>query len=73
LKVEFNLPDRNEFIVFCELTPEQLKLYENYLILARDYMKEEFHKPEAFGILNNMRKICNHPFLFFSYMESEKG
>jgi SNF2 family DNA or RNA helicase len=42
-------------------------------LLARDYIKQDFTKPEAFAILNNMRKICNHPFMFFSYMESEKG
>ena len=36
-------------------------------------MKQDYNRPEALGILNNMRKICNHPFMFFSYMESDKG
>ena len=36
-------------------------------------MRNDFSRPEALAVLNNMRKICNHPFIYFNYMESPKG
>lgn len=67
LKFDCNLPERNEFIVFCNLTQAQLNLYEKYLTLSESFLQKTDNKNEALCILNNLRKICNHPYLFFAY------
>lgn len=36
-------------------------------------MDKDFNRPEALGILNNLRKICNHPYMFFSYIDGPKN
>lgn len=72
LKIECKLPDRNEYIVFCNLTLPQLKMYEKYLTMARDIMGRDLNRPEALAVLNNLRKIANHPFMFFAFMDGPK-
>jgi DNA excision repair protein ERCC-6 len=72
LQVECNLPDRNEYIVFCNLTLTQHKMYEKYLTMAREVMGRDFNRPEALGVLTNLRKIANHPFMFFAFMDGPK-
>lgn len=72
LKNECNLPDRNEFIVFCNLTSAQLHIYEKYLRGSKEFLDNDFNKSEALAILNNLRKICNHPFMYFAYHEGPK-
>jgi DNA excision repair protein ERCC-6 len=73
VKIECDLPERNEYIVFCNLTQAQLTLYENYLRECREFLDSDYNRPEALGILNNLRKICNHPFMYFAYHDSDKG
>jgi hypothetical protein len=41
--------------------------------MAREYMGKDFNRPEALAVLNNLRKICNHPYMFFSFMDSPKN
>jgi SNF2 family DNA or RNA helicase len=62
-----SIPERNEFIVFCPLTEVQLDIYQRYLSLSRQYLNMDFNRPEALGIINNLRKICNHPYMFFAF------
>ena len=73
LRFECNLPERNEYIVFCNLTQAQLNIYEKYLTQSRAYINSDFSKPEALGILTNLRKICNHPFMYFAFHDSPKA
>ena len=73
VKIECDLPERNEYIVFCNLTQAQLTLYEKYLLECREFLDSDYNRPEALGILNNLRKICNHPFMYFAYHLSDKA
>jgi len=47
-------------------------MYEKYLIMAREIMGRNYHRPEALGILNSLRKIANHPFMFFAFLDGPK-
>lgn len=74
LKDKCKLPSRNEFIVPCTMTQAQINIYEQYLTLAkgtldhlRSNKKSTFNEDSpqnnlAFVVINNLRKICNHPF-----------
>uniref|UniRef100_A0A8C5NYP1 DNA excision repair protein ERCC-6 n=1 Tax=Jaculus jaculus TaxID=51337 RepID=A0A8C5NYP1_JACJA len=63
VKMSLSLPDKNEQVLFCRLTDEQHKVYQNFI-----------DSKEVYGILNGenqifsglvaLRKICNHPDLF---------
>ncbi|XP_055468247.1 DNA excision repair protein ERCC-6 isoform X2 [Psammomys obesus] len=63
VKMSLSLPDKNEQVLFCRLTDEQYKIYQNFI-----------DSKEVYGILNGenqifsglvaLRKICNHPDLF---------
>ncbi|CDW73791.1 dna repair protein rhp26 [Stylonychia lemnae] len=79
LKLDCKLPDRNEYIVFCNLTNGQLNLYIKYLKgcqTRRNRFGHGFEKgagSDDLAVLNNLRKICNHPFMFFAFHEAEKA
>jgi hypothetical protein len=47
-------------------------MYEKYLLMARDIMGRDYNRPEALAVLNNLRKIANHPFMFFAFMDGPK-
>ncbi|XP_070580138.1 DNA excision repair protein ERCC-6-like [Ptychodera flava] len=60
VKMNLSLPNKNEQVLFCRLTPEQVDVYKEYLdskecnmILAGRY--------QVFAGLITLRKICNHP------------
>ena len=89
LKDECKLPARNEYIVPCMMTQAQINIYEAYLKDADQTLrinknniihnsiqfghdKDENHNT-AFTIINNLRKICNHPFYFFNYNDSPES
>ncbi|GAB5591414.1 ATP-dependent DNA helicase Snf21 [Umbelopsis nana] len=65
--VESELPDKIERVIKCKLSALQLKLYEQ---MRRDGMLYSVGEKGRTGIkgLNNtimqLRKICNHPFVF---------
>ena len=72
MKLECNLPDREEYIVFCDLTPLQNQLYKMYvnhmlLELANNngLRNQQSHLLQVISIL---RKIVNHPDLLYSYL-----
>ena len=68
------LPERNEYIVPCTMTQAQLNVYESYLTDALKYIgtskQIDHNKNIAFIAINNLRKICNHPMLFFNYLSN---
>lgn len=65
------LPPKSEQVLFCKLTEKQRELYEEYI--KSDVIKEAFsRKMKLFGVLINLRKICNHPFLFYRQRQSEE-
>lgn len=72
VKMSLSLPDKNEQVLFCRLTDEQHKVYQNFI-----------DSKEVYGILNGemqifsglvaLRKICNHPDLFSGGPKNLKG
>ncbi|XP_053440248.1 DNA excision repair protein ERCC-6 [Nycticebus coucang] len=72
VKMSLSLPDKNEQVLFCRLTDEQHKIYQNFV-----------DSKEVYGILNGemqifpgliaLRKICNHPDLFSGGTKNPKG
>lgn len=37
--VQIDLPSKNEQVLFCELTKEQLDLYKHYLMVGSKFLK----------------------------------
>uniref|UniRef100_A0AC35UGX8 DNA excision repair protein ERCC-6 n=1 Tax=Rhabditophanes sp. KR3021 TaxID=114890 RepID=A0AC35UGX8_9BILA len=54
-----HLPSKNEQVLFCELTSEQRKLYEDYLN-SKEMRRIKMGKMEIFKGLIMLRKLCNH-------------
>lgn len=63
------IPARNEYIVRCNLTKTQLDVYTAYLRDALKLFDGRHHDslPVAYMVVQNLRKICNHPFIFFEH------
>jgi len=73
VKEHINLPEKNEQVLFCKLSDEQRALYRGYI-----------ESPEIKSILDGrmrvfvgliaLRKICNHPDIFFyNSQEDDEG
>lgn len=90
LKLQCNLPERNEYIVFCPLTDLQYDLYEMYVEKVLEQSRKNNEMNFSYGSLANgnfsstnqgnlleviaiLRKIVNHPNLFFAYALKMRG
>ncbi|CAH2450423.1 Transcription regulatory protein [Komagataella phaffii CBS 7435] len=66
--VEKDLPEKIEKVVKCKSSALQIKLYEQMLKYNQLFVGDESKKPIGVKGLNNklmqLRKICNHPFVF---------
>ncbi|XP_006874667.1 PREDICTED: DNA excision repair protein ERCC-6 [Chrysochloris asiatica] len=63
VKMSLSLPDKNEQVLFCRLTDEQHKAYQNF-IDSKEVYKILNGEMQIFSGLVALRKICNHPDLF---------
>lgn len=63
VKSHIDLPEKNEQILFCQLTEEQRRLYRSYLDSGEIHRILEGQSQIFVGLIN-LRKICNHPDLF---------
>lgn len=63
VKMSLSLPDKNEQVLFCRLTNEQHKVYQNF-IDSKEVYKILNGEMQIFSGLVALRKICNHPDLF---------
>ncbi|GBP76387.1 Chromodomain-helicase-DNA-binding protein 4 [Eumeta japonica] len=61
-----NMPAKSEFIVRVELSPMQKKYYK--YILTRNYEalnpKSGGHAVSLLNVMMDLKKCCNHPYLF---------
>ena len=57
------MPSKNEQVLFCRFTEDQVKLYRNYLESGevKNILDGRF---QVFMGLINLRKICNHPDIY---------
>ncbi|EPB77667.1 hypothetical protein ANCCEY_03258 [Ancylostoma ceylanicum] len=60
VKRSLDLPDKNEKVLFCELSPEQRRLYLDYLN-SRECRNIFRGRLDPFVGLTLLRKLCNHP------------
>ncbi|XP_028395196.1 DNA excision repair protein ERCC-6-like [Dendronephthya gigantea] len=60
VKKKLDLPNKNEQVLFCRLTEEQIELYKEYLA-SRDVGSILSGNMKVFPGLIMLRKICNHP------------
>ncbi|MER2154053.1 MAG: DEAD/DEAH box helicase [Solibacillus sp.] len=66
-ELQLNLPDKQESLEFCALTPEQAAHYEGYIqdTLATIEELTGFEKKgRILKMLNKLKQLCNHPALF---------
>ncbi|XP_055986398.1 DNA excision repair protein ERCC-6 [Sorex fumeus] len=63
VKMSLSLPDKNEQVLFCRLTDEQHKVYQNF-IDSKEVYRILNGEMQVFSGLIALRKICNHPDLF---------
>ncbi|VDN07262.1 unnamed protein product [Thelazia callipaeda] len=60
VEMSINLPSKTEQVLFCNITPCQRRLYEEYLS-SRECGRILSGKMDAFVGLMTLRKLCNHP------------
>lgn len=60
VKVNLDLPGKNEQVLFCRLTDEQREVYQEYLD-SRECQNILDGRYKVFAGLITLRKICNHP------------
>lgn len=60
-EVEKSLPPKKEVLIHVGLTDLQLKVYRN-LLQNRNASEDE--KKYYLNLLMQLRKVCNHPYLF---------
>ena len=66
------LPKKNEQVLFCKLTPMQVRMYKDYLsgdLVARILSG----KHNALAGIDSLRKICNHPDLIHDEFAPDYG
>lgn len=71
------LPEKIENTIFCDLVPEQKKLYEAFLAAARNEVTELINTRDGsmkiLTLLLRLRQICCHPGLFDLNYKKESG
>lgn len=71
------LPERIEETIYAELVPDQKKLYEAYLSVARREVDRILTEGESgmmiLSLLTRLRQICCHPVLFDDNYKKESG
>lgn len=72
VKMSLSLPDKNEQVLFCRLTDEQHKVYQNF-IDSKEVYRILNGELQIFSGLTALRKICNHPDLFSGGPKNLKG
>ncbi|XP_054428344.1 DNA excision repair protein ERCC-6 isoform X2 [Pteronotus mesoamericanus] len=72
VKMSLSLPDKNEQVLFCRLTDEQHKVYQNF-IDSKEVYRILNGETQIFSGLIALRKICNHPDLFSGGPKNLKG
>ncbi len=71
------LPEKIENTIYCDLVPEQKKLYEAFLSVAKNEVSELINTRDGgmkiLTILLRLRQICCHPSLFDMSYKKESG
>ncbi|MCX6045948.1 MAG: DEAD/DEAH box helicase [Chloroflexi bacterium] len=71
-----DLPEKNEMVVYCSLTPEQANLYEKVVqesLLTIDQSDGIQRRGLVLGLLTRLKQICNHPAHYLKQTEPLQG
>ncbi len=78
--VAFELPEKTEITLYCEMEPQQLKIYNIWKDSIRDEIMKEIDtkgiKKSGFKVIEGLlrlRQICNHPSLVKEGYKSKSG
>ncbi|WP_336046113.1 DEAD/DEAH box helicase [Solibacillus ferritrahens] len=66
-ELQLNLPEKQESLEFCALTPEQAAHYEGYIqdtLASLEQLTGFEKKGRILKMLNKLKQLCNHPALF---------
>jgi ATP-dependent helicase STH1/SNF2 len=69
-EVESELPEKSEKVLFCEMSAMQKKMYDNMRNGGMVTVVDRNGEVGTKGLMNTLmqlRKICNHPYLFDEY------
>ncbi|XP_026542996.1 DNA excision repair protein ERCC-6 [Notechis scutatus] len=72
VQMSLSLPDKNEQVLFCRLTAEQLQLYKKF-IDSKEVYQILNREMQIFPGLIALRKLCNHPDIFSGGPKILKG
>ena len=74
------LPDKTETIMYSKMEEEQQKVYNSYLLHAKEEMLQEFDKNgfeksrmKVLSMITRLRQICCHPSLFIENYTGESS
>lgn len=74
------LPEKTETVLYSDMETEQRKVYESYLLKAKEDMEElsetsgfEKNKIKILALITKLRQICCHPSLFVSNYDGESA
>ena len=69
-----DLPDKYELIISSEMMSEQRKIYDGYILLAKQSLEEAPHRAfDVLPIMTRLRQICIHPSLFLDNYTGGSG
>ena len=68
-----DLPSKYERIVTTELTKEQQKLYDAYVLKAKDSLNNDHQMISVLSIITRLRQICVDPNTFVDNYEGNSG
>ena len=76
-EVLLELPEKTEEIAYCDLSPEQLEMYNKVFFKEKDRLLQELQdesKPvpyvHVFSLLSTLKQICDHPCLINKQVEN---
>jgi superfamily II DNA or RNA helicase len=77
-EVLLDLPDKVEEVARCDLTLEQVSMYNEVLVRMRDGIVNDINQGTVsyihiFAVLSALKQICNHPAAFLKRSEDYKN
>lgn len=68
-----DLPNKYERIVTADLTEEQKKIYDSYVLQVKNMLKEENKTMQVLSIITRLRQICVDPNTFIDNYNGTSG
>ncbi len=63
-EVDNSIPPKKEIYVYVGLSKTQVTMYKNLLLKKSTGINDELNKNYYNNLLMQLRKVCNHPYIF---------